>query len=149
MIKRTYEELEPYFPAGHFGVTCKRYHGKDETGAQKFWIGVSEFEPDGGADWAYDDNPLEKVYFVLEGEMTVTDKDGNKYVIHKNESISFPPNEGRGLKNESGKPAKMLVIINYPWCDLFCSQPDPDSERHQRRPELQGHPEDDRCRCDH
>ena len=62
MIKRTYEELEPYFPAGHFGVTCKRYHGKDETGAQKFWIGVSEFEPDGGADWAYDDNPLEKVY---------------------------------------------------------------------------------------
>ena len=28
MIKRTYEELEPYFPAGHFGVTCKRYHGK-------------------------------------------------------------------------------------------------------------------------
>ena len=61
MIKRTYEELEPYFPAGHFGVTCKRSHGKDETGAQKFWIGVSEFEPDGGADWAYDDNPLEKV----------------------------------------------------------------------------------------
>ena len=51
MIKRTYEELEPYFPPGHFGVTCKRYHGKDETGASKFWIGVSEFEPDGGADW--------------------------------------------------------------------------------------------------
>ena len=40
MIKRTYEELEPYFPPGHFGVTCKRYHGKDETGASKFWIGV-------------------------------------------------------------------------------------------------------------
>ncbi len=114
MIKRTYEELEPYFPPGHFGVTCKRYHGKDETKAEKFWIGVSEFEPDGGADWAYEDNPLEKVYYVLEGEMTVTDKDGNKYVIHANESISFPPNEGRGLKNESGKPAKMLVIINYP-----------------------------------
>ena len=64
--------------------------------------------------WAYEDNPLEKVYFVLEGEMTVTDKDGNKYVIHPMESISFPPNEGRGLKNEGDKPAKMLVIINYP-----------------------------------
>ena len=46
--------------------------------------------------------------------MTVTDKDGNKYVIHKDESISFPPNEGRGLKNESNLPARMLVIINYP-----------------------------------
>ena len=78
MIKRSYKDLEPYFPAGHFGVTCKRYHGKDETGAEKFWIGIYEFEPGGGADWAYDDNPLEKVYFILEGEMTVTDKDGNK-----------------------------------------------------------------------
>ena len=36
------------------------------------------------------------------------------HLIHAGESISFPPNEGRGLKNESGKPAKMLVIINYP-----------------------------------
>ena len=114
MIKRTYEELEPYFPGGHFGVTCKRYHGKDETMAQEFWIGVSEFEPGGGADWGGEDSPLEKVYFVLEGEMTVTDKDGKKYVIHANESISFELNEGRGLLNESGKPAKMLVIMNYP-----------------------------------
>ena len=46
--------------------------------------------------------------------MTVTDKEGTKYVIHANESISFPPNEGRGLVNETDKPAKMLVIINYP-----------------------------------
>ena len=114
MIKRTYEELEPYFPAGHFGVTCKRYHGKDETGAEKFWIGMSVFLPGGGAEWAYEDNPLEKVYYVLEGEMTVTDKDGKKYVIHKDECISFPPNEGRGLKNESNLPARMLVVINYP-----------------------------------
>ena len=46
--------------------------------------------------------------------MTVTDKDGKKYVIHANESISFPPNEGRGLMNETNQPATMLVIINYP-----------------------------------
>lgn len=45
----------------------------------------------GGAEWAYEDNPLEKVYYILEGEMTVTDKDGKKYVLHKDESISFPP----------------------------------------------------------
>lgn len=114
MIKRSYDELEPYFPAGHFGVTCKRYHGAAETGAEKFWIGISEFEPGGGAEWAYDDNPLEKVYFVLEGHMTVTDSAGRKYVVGPMESISFPPNEGRGLKNETDKPAKMLVIINYP-----------------------------------
>ena len=51
---------------------------------------------------------------MLKGEMTVTDKDGKEYVVHANESISFPPNEGRGLENRSNEVAEMLVIINYP-----------------------------------
>lgn len=114
MIKRTYEELKTYEAPGHFGMTAMRIHGKEETGAKKFWMGVSTFLPGGGAEWAYEDNPLEKVYYVLEGEMTVTDKDGKEYVIHQDESISFPPNEGRGLVNKSNRPARMLVVINYP-----------------------------------
>lgn len=114
MVKRTVAELKPYEAAGHFNMVAMRIHGKEETGAEEFWMGVSTFLPGGGAEWAYEDNPLEKVYYVLEGEMTVTDKDGKKYVIHKDESISFPPNEGRGLMNESNLPARMLVIINYP-----------------------------------
>ena len=67
-----------------------------------------------GAEYAYEDNPLEKVYYVLEREMTVKDNEGSTYVIHKDESISFKPFEGRYLKNESNLPARMLVIINYP-----------------------------------
>lgn len=114
MVKRTVEELKTYEAAGHHGCAAMRIHGREETGAQQFWIGVSTFLPGGGADWAYEDNPLEKVYYVLEGEMTVTDKDGRKYVLKKDQSISFAPNEGRGLKNESNLPARMLVIINYP-----------------------------------
>lgn len=114
MIKRTLDELKAYDAPGHFNMVAMRVHGKDETGASKFWIGRSVFLPGGGAEWAYEDNPLEKVYYVLEGEMTVTDKDGKEYVVHANESISFPPNEGRGLINKGNKPATMLVIINYP-----------------------------------
>lgn len=114
MIKRTLKELTSYNALGHSGCTCMRYHGKDETGASKFWVGVSIFLPGGGAEYAYEDNPLEKFYYVLEGEMTVTDKEGNEYVIHKDESISFAPNEGRYLENKSNLPARMLVVINYP-----------------------------------
>lgn len=114
MIKRTLAELKAYDAPGHFGMTAMRIHGKEETGANKFWIGRSTFLPDGGAEYAYEDNPLEKVYYMLQGEMTVTDKEGNKYVIHENETISFAPYEGRYLINESNEPAVMLVIINYP-----------------------------------
>jgi glyoxylate utilization-related uncharacterized protein len=114
MIKRSLNELKPYDAPGHFGMTAMRVHGKEETGAEKFWIGLSTFLPGGGAEYAYEDNPLEKVYYVLEGEVTVKDKDGNRYVIGKDESISFPPNEGRHLLNEGNLPARMLVIINYP-----------------------------------
>lgn len=114
MVKRTLEDLKVYDAPGHFGMTAMRIHGKEETGAEKFWMGLSTFLPGGGAEYAYEDNPLEKVYYVLEGEMTVIDKAGKEYVIHKNESISFAPNEGRDLINRSNSPATMLVIINYP-----------------------------------
>lgn len=114
MIKRSPAEFTQYEAPGHFGVKCERIHGKDETNASKFWIGKSTFEPGGGAEWAYEDNPLEKVYYVMRGQMTVTDPDGKVYKIGPGESISFPPNEGRGLKNEGDEEAEMLVIINYP-----------------------------------
>ncbi|MGN0084228.1 MAG: cupin domain-containing protein [Atopobiaceae bacterium] len=114
MIKRTLEELETYEAPGHFKCCAMRVHGKAETGATKFWIGRSTFLPGGGAEYQYEDNPLEKVYYVLEGEMCVTDAKGTEYVIHKDESISFPPNEGRTLENRTNRPAVMLVIINYP-----------------------------------
>ena len=114
MIKRTINDLKAYEAPGHFGMTAMRIHGKEETGADKFWIGVSTFLPGGGAEYAYEDNPLEKVYYMLEGEMTVRDSQGNMYKLSKDESISFRPNEGRHLVNESNLPARMLVIINYP-----------------------------------
>lgn len=63
MVKRTVEELKAYEAPGHFGCTAMRIHGKEETGAAEFWIGVSTFLPGGGAEYAYEDNPLEKVYY--------------------------------------------------------------------------------------
>ncbi len=114
MIKRTLKELKAYAAPGHFGMTAMRLHGKEETGAEKFWVGVSTFLPGGGAEYAYEDNALEKFYYVLEGEMVVTDKAGTRYVIAKGDSISFKPFEGRGLVNESNAPAVMMVVINYP-----------------------------------
>ncbi len=114
MVKRTLEELVNYEVPGHFGCDVRRVHGKDETGAAEFWVGRSTILPGGGAEYGYEDNPFEKMYYVLEGEITVTDSEGKKYNVKKDESISFKPYEGRSFVNESNRPTIILVIFNYP-----------------------------------
>ena len=45
-------------------MTALKLHGKEESGSTKFWMGLSYFLPQGGAE--YDASPTEKVYFVLD-----------------------------------------------------------------------------------
>ena len=113
MKKIELKEVKAYEAPGHFGMTAMRLHGTEESGAKKFWMGLSHFLPGGGAEWAYEDNPLEKVYFVLEGEITVKTKT-EEYVLREWDSLFLGPNEGRELINKTNKPASMLVVINYP-----------------------------------
>jgi glyoxylate utilization-related uncharacterized protein len=113
MKKTELKDVKTYEAPGHFGMTAMRLHGKEESGAQKFWMGMSHFLPGGGAEWAYEDNPLEKIYFVLEGEVTVKTKT-DEYVLRKYDSLFIGPNEGRELINKTNLPASMLVVVNYP-----------------------------------
>ena len=114
MIKREVANCQTYDAPGHFKMTAMRLIGKEETGAEKFWMGLSHFLPGGGADYAYEDSPSDKVYFVLEGELTVYTKDKKeKIILKKSDSIFIGPNEGRSLINETNMPASMLVVVNY------------------------------------
>ena len=112
MKKLSVADVQPYAAPGHFDMKAYRLQGKDETGIQTFWMGQSFFEPGGGADWAYEDNPLDKVYYVLKGEMTVKSKD-ETFVLKPGDSIFIGPNEGREIKNTGDDVCEMLVIIGY------------------------------------
>jgi quercetin dioxygenase-like cupin family protein len=113
MKKIEVKDVSTYNAPGHFGMVAMRLQGKDETGISKFWMGMSHFLPGGGADWAYEENsPQEKVYFVLEGEITVQSKDG-EIVLRKGDSLFIGPNEGRSMKNKTNQVATILVIITY------------------------------------
>ncbi|MEN8905334.1 MAG: cupin domain-containing protein [Clostridiales bacterium] len=112
MIKRNLDDCNPYSAPKHFDMKAIRIHGKEESGAEKFWMGMSHFLPGGGAE--YDEAPTEKIYFVLEGEITIYSKDKEKIVLKKNESIFIGEKEGRTIVNDSNMPATMLVVINYP-----------------------------------
>lgn len=113
MIRNEAKDCKTYAAPGHFGMTAMRLSGKEETGAKKFWMGMSHFLPGGGAEYAYEDNPLEKVYFVLEGEIVVKSKT-ETLVLKKHDTLFLGPNEGREVINETNMPASMLVIVNYP-----------------------------------
>jgi mannose-6-phosphate isomerase-like protein (cupin superfamily) len=112
MKKVTLSEVKPYVAAKHFNMTAIRLQGKEETGIQKFWVGLSYFLPGGGAEWAYEDNPNEKVYIVLDGELTVKNKK-EELTLGPMDSLYLAPNEGREIINKTNKPVTMLVVINY------------------------------------
>lgn len=114
MTKRELRECKAYSPPKHFNMTAIRLQGKEESGAQKFWMGMSHFLPGGGAEYDYEESATEKTYFVLEGEVTLYTKNKERIVLKKNDSIFIGPNEGRSLINESNLPASMLVVVNYP-----------------------------------
>jgi mannose-6-phosphate isomerase-like protein (cupin superfamily) len=112
MKKVSLSQVKPYAAAKHFNMTALRLQGKEESGIQKFWVGLSYFLPGGGAEWAYEDNPSERVYVVLDGELTVKNRT-EEVVLGPMDSLYLGPNEGREIFNKTNKLVTMLVVINY------------------------------------
>jgi glyoxylate utilization-related uncharacterized protein len=70
------------------------------------------FSPAGGGA-EYDEGPMEKIYFVLNGEVTIkTPKE--EIILKAWDSIFIGPGEGREIINKTNMPASMLVIIKFP-----------------------------------
>jgi glyoxylate utilization-related uncharacterized protein len=112
MKKVSLSDVTAYAAPGHFGMTAMRLQGKQESGIQKFWVGLSYFLPGGGAEWAFEDNPAEKVYLVLEGEITVKNK-SEEITLKALDSLYLAPNEGRQILNKTNQPATIVVVSNY------------------------------------
>lgn len=109
--KITLDQVKPYEVAKHFKMIALKLHGKDESGSQNFWVGMSHFLPGGGAEWGA--SALEKIYFVLEGEVAVK-SETQEFVLGPWDSIYIGPDVKRDLINKTNKTATMLVIMPYP-----------------------------------
>lgn len=111
MHLKRFADAEPYEAPNHWGVTGLRLQGFEDGGPENQWIGFSQFLPGGGA--GPDSTPFEKVYVVLEGEMTV-EVDGVETVLRSLDSCTIPPGEVRRIENKTNHICKMLVVIPYP-----------------------------------
>ena len=111
MLVNRFADAEKYEAPTHWDVTGLRLQGFAEGGPENQWVGLSQFLPGGGA--GPDSSPFEKVYVVLQGEMTVT-IDGKDTVLGKYDSCTIAPNEVRRIENRRNDVCIMLVVMPYP-----------------------------------
>lgn len=110
MHLKRFKDAEPYIAPKHFHCHGLRLQGFEEGGPTNQWVGFSQFLPCGGA--GPDSTPFEKVYVVLEGEMTVI-VDGIETVLGQYDSCTIPAGETRTIVNRRNDTCKMLVVIPY------------------------------------
>jgi len=111
MLVTRFEDAQPYQAPNHREMLGLRLQGFMDGGPENQWVGLSQFLPNGGA--GPDSTPIEKVYVVLEGEITVI-IDGEETVLRKYDSCTIPANEEREIVNNNNTVCTMLVVMPYP-----------------------------------
>jgi mannose-6-phosphate isomerase-like protein (cupin superfamily) len=104
-------DARPYEAPKHHDMVGLRLQGWDVSPTQSFWVGLSQFLPGGGAE--SDATPLEKVYVVLEGAVTVVTDDG-EVDLQALDSCHLAAGERRSIENRTNRTAYMLVTMPYP-----------------------------------
>lgn len=111
MLVKRFQDAKPYDAPNHHGVVGLRLQGFEDGGPVNQWLGYSQFLPGGGA--GPDSTPFEKVYLVLEGQMTVI-MDGREIILGALDSCTIAPGEVREIVNRTNDVCKMVVVIPYP-----------------------------------
>jgi quercetin dioxygenase-like cupin family protein len=111
MWVKKFAAAKPYEAANHHDVKALRLQGFEAGGPTQFWVGLSHILPGGGA--GPDSTPLEKVYVVLAGQVTVT-AEGQTAVLDPLDSVRIPPSVERTVLNAGNQVATMLVVLPYP-----------------------------------
>ena len=104
-------DVSKYGPPNHFDCTALRLQGWDASDASSFWVGLSHFLPGGGT--THEGTPLEKVYVVVRGEVTVV-TDDDEATLGPLDSCHIPAGEARTVVNRTNDVATMIVVMPYP-----------------------------------
>src|SRR5580658_4704964 len=94
-VKR-FEDAKAYEAPNHYDMRALRLQGFELNGPSFSWVGLSHILPGGGA--GPDASPLEKVYVVLSGTVTLRAL-GQEVTLGVFDSCFIPGGEVRELKN--------------------------------------------------
>lgn len=107
-----FADARRYDAPKHYDMRTLRLQGFDASGASFAWVGLSHILPGGGAEM--DAGPLERIYVVLSGRITIELATGEKQVLEPLDSCFIPAGEGRAVRNDGNAVATMLVTMPYP-----------------------------------
>lgn len=105
-------EARRYDAPKHFDMRSLRLQGFDASDSRFAWVGLSHFLPQGGA--LMDISPLEKIYVVLAGRVTIELGDGTTHVLNPMDSCYIPGGEARAIRNDGNDVATMIVVMPHP-----------------------------------
>ena len=111
MFVKRFADAKPYSAPNHRDVRSLRLQGFEAGGPTHQWVGLSHFLPGGGA--GPDSTPIEKVYVILSGQMTVI-VNGQETVLGRLDSCTVPAGEVREIVNRGNEICTMLVVMPYP-----------------------------------
>ncbi len=99
-----------YDAPGHSDCASYRLQTMDVGGAGHVSVGVSYFLPGGGAEMSASD--AEKVYLVIDGEVTVITQDG-EVTLGPLDSCRISAGEARRVENRGQQVATMAVVMPF------------------------------------
>lgn len=103
------DELVPYNPKGHYDMLARRAHSADVSGTKQLTVGLSQFNPGGGAEASTVPEGMELVYYIVDGEMELTTPEGVT-TLKTGDSALFQAGDTRSVVNKTDKVTSMLVI---------------------------------------
>ena len=103
-------EAPAYTVPRHHDVHTVRLHGHEAGRTERFWVGVSLYQPVGIAEQA--PTLEETVYVVLDGELVIS-SGGTETVLGRLDSVHFAKGEVRSIQNRSDREALLLVAVAH------------------------------------
>lgn len=100
-----------YEAPGHFDVLATRLHNPEDVNDGQMVMGLSHFLPGGGCEFG--NNPMESIYYIITGEMTLKTEDGET-VLLPGDTFHCGPGTNKGIKNTGTEACQMLVCLRPP-----------------------------------
>jgi quercetin dioxygenase-like cupin family protein len=105
-------DARPYSAPKHVDVASLRLQGLEATPAGFCSVGLSYYLPGGRAEMSA--GAQEKIYVMVEGELTIELGGGETAVLRRLDSCLIEAGEAREVRNQTNAVAAMLVVMPAP-----------------------------------